>query len=217
PLEESLARAKAIDDGPVVLLDHYDNSASGGTQDTMTVLGAILDAGLEDVAAFAICDPDAVQELIAAGVGNEVTINLGGKMDMPSIDKKGEPRQVTGRVKLISDGLYRNLGPASTGLLMDTGPTVVFDTGKVEIVVITRQQEPNDKNAFLSLGIDPARKKYLMLKSRVHYRAGFRDIAKEVIECAGTGVCTSDYDQLTFNNVRRPIYPLDLINDPDAS
>ena len=31
PLEESLARAKAIDDGPVVLLDHYDNSASGGT------------------------------------------------------------------------------------------------------------------------------------------------------------------------------------------
>ena len=29
--------------GPIVLLDHFDNSASGGTQDTMTVLGAILD------------------------------------------------------------------------------------------------------------------------------------------------------------------------------
>ncbi len=217
PLEQSLARAKDIDDGPVVLLDHYDNSASGGTQDTMTVLGAILDAGLEDVAAFAICDPAAVQELIAAGVGNEATVMLGGKMDMPSIGKAGEPREVIGKVKLISDGLYRNLGPASAGLLMDMGPTVVLDTGKVDIVVISRQQEPNDKNAFLSLGIDPARKKYLMLKSRVHYRAGFRDIAKEVIECAGTGVCTSDYDQLTFENVRRPIYPLDLINDPNGS
>ena len=213
PLEESLARAKQIDDGPVVLLDHYDNAASGGTQDTMTVLGAILDAGLEDVAAFAICDAQAVQELIAAGIGSEATVLLGGKLDMPSIDKRGEPRQVTGKVKLISDGLYRNLGPASTGLLMDMGPTVVFDTGKVEIVVISRQQEPNDKNAFLSLGIDPARKKYLMLKSRIHYRAGFRDIAKEVIECAGTGVCTSDYDQLTFRNVRRPIFPLDIANE----
>jgi len=213
PLEESLARAKQIDDGPVVLLDHYDNAASGGTQDTMTVLGAILDAGLEDVAAFAICDAQAVQELIAAGVGNEATVMLGGKLDMPSIDKRGESREVTGKVKLISDGLYRNLGPASTGLLMDMGPTVVFDTGKVEIVVISRQQEPNDKNAFLSLGIDPVRKKYLMLKSRIHYRAGFRDIAKEVIECAGTGVCTSDYDQLTFRNVRRPIFPLDLANE----
>lgn len=216
PLEESLERAKQIDDGPVVLLDHYDNAASGGTQDTMTVLGAILDAGLEDVAAFAICDAEAVQQLIAAGVGNEVTIMLGGKLDMPSIDKVGEPREVTGTVKLISDGLYRNLGPASTGLLMDMGPTVVFDTGKVEIVVISRQQEPNDKNCFLSLGIDPARKKYLMLKSRIHYRAGYRDIAKEVIECAGTGVCTSDYNQLTFKNVRRPIYPLDLINEPSG-
>ena len=213
PLEESLARAKQIGDGPVVLLDHYDNAASGGTQDTMTVLGAILDAGLEDVAAFAICDPEAVQALIPAGVGNETTVMLGGKLDMPSIARRGEPREVTGKVKLISDGLYRNLGPASTGLLMDMGPTVVFDTGKVEIVVISRQQEPNDKNAFLSLGIDPIRKKFLMLKSRIHYRAGFRDIAKEVIECAGTGVCTSDYDQLTFRNVRRPIYPLDLANE----
>ena len=33
-----------------------------------------------------------------------------------------------------------------------------------------------------------------------------------VVECAGIGVCTSDYSQLTFNNVRRPIYPLDLPN-----
>jgi hypothetical protein len=28
-------------------------------------------------------------------------------------------------------------------------------------------------------------------------------------------VCTSDYSQLDFKNVRRPIYPLDLINEPD--
>jgi microcystin degradation protein MlrC len=214
PLEESMARAKKVTDGPVVLLDHYDNSASGGTMDTMTVLGAILDAGLDDVAAFAICDPEAVATLIDAGVGATVTLPLGGKTDMPSINKTGEPREVTGRVKLISDGLYRNQGPASTGMLMDMGPTVVFDTGKVEIVVVSRQQEPNDKNCLLSLGIDPTRKKYLMLKSRIHYRAGYGDIAKEVIECAGTGVCTSDYSQLTFKNVRRPIYPLDLINDP---
>lgn len=215
PLERSMARAKAVEKGPVVLLDHYDNAASGGTEDTTTVLRAILDAGLDDVAAFAICDPEAVQTLIAAGVGKDVTLPLGGKMDMPQIGLTGEPLTVTGRVKLISDGLYRNLGPASTGLLMDMGPTVVFDTGKVEIVVISRQQEPNDKNCFLSLGIDPTRKKFLMLKSRIHYRAGFGDIAKEVIECAGTGVCTSDYNQLTFRKVRRPIYPLDLINDPD--
>ena len=201
-------------DGPVVLLDHYDNAASGGTMDSMTVLRAILDAELEDVAVFAIHDPGAVRELIAAGVGAETTVMLGGKIDMPAINMGGEPLEVTGRVKLVSEGRFRNLGPASTGVEMNMGPTVVLDTGRVEIVVISRHHEPNDLNCFLSLGIDPRTRRYLMLKSRVHYRAGFSDIARDIIECAGTGVCTSDYNMLDFRNVRRPIYPLDRINEP---
>jgi microcystin degradation protein MlrC len=216
PLATSLARASAMAEGPIILLDHYDNAASGGTMDTMTVLKSVLDAGLEDVAAFAIHDPGAVQAMIAAGVGHRIKLPLGGKFDMPSIGLEGEPAEVSGRVKLISDGQFRNLGPAQPGVLMDMGPTVVLDTGKVEIVVISRHQEPNDLGCLLSLGIDPRRKRFLMLKSRIHYRAGFRDVAKEVIECAGTGVCTSDYDILDFRRVRRPIYPLDLVNEPDS-
>ena len=215
PLADSLAKAQNFDEGPVILLDHYDNAASGGTMDTMTVLKSILDAEFEDVAAFAIFDPEAVQQMIVAGVGQTVTLPLGGKMDMPAIGLKGEPLEVTGQVKLISNGQYRNLGPMQKGVLMDMGPTVVLDTGKVEIVLISRHQEPNDLACFLSLGIDPLRKKYLMLKSRIHYRAGFQDIAKEIIECAGVGVCTSDYSLLDFKKVRRPIYPLDLINNYD--
>ena len=148
-----------------------------------------------------------LREMIAAGIGAQVTVDLGGKLDMPSIGRKGEPRRVSGTVKLISNGQYRNRGPAQKGILQDMGPTVVLDTGKVEIVVISRHQEPNDLACFLSLGIDPHAKRYLMLKSRIHYRAGFRDVAKEVIECAGVGVCTSDYDMLDFNTSAAPIYP----------
>jgi microcystin degradation protein MlrC len=172
PLAQSIARAKGMTEGPVVLLDHYDNAASGGTMDTMTVLGAILEAGIENVAAFAVHDPEAVRRMIAAGIGAQVTLPLGGKLDMPAIGLKGEPLTVTGRVKLISEGRYRNRGPMATGVLVDMGPTVVLDTGRVEIVVISRHVEPNDVNCFLSLGIDPLAKRYLMLKSRVHWRAG---------------------------------------------
>ena len=53
-------------------------------------------------------------------------------------------------------------------------------------------------------------KRYVMLKSRIHWRAGMGHLAKSVVECAGVGVCTSDYAQHTFRNVRRPIFPLDL-------
>ena len=94
---------------------------------------------------------------------------------------------------------------------MDMGPTAVLDTGNVEIIVISKQQEPNDIECFHSVGIDPSSKKYLMIKSRVHWRAGLGEIARHTIECAGEGVCTSDYNTLNFTRVRRPVFPLDAI------
>src|SRR5205807_4200712 len=101
PLPQSVARAKAMapggaGEGPVVLLDHYDNCASGGTMDTTVVLAEILRQGLEDVAAFAVYDPAAVQQAIAAGVGAEVTLSIGGKMKMPAIPAASPPLTITG-------------------------------------------------------------------------------------------------------------------------
>jgi microcystin degradation protein MlrC len=211
PLEASLKRASSLAARPVMLLDHYDNCASGGTMDTMTVLGAILDAGLDDVAAFAIFDPQAVKKMQEAGTGANVALALGGKLDMPSLGLKGAPREVSGKVKRLADGLYRNEGPMAKGEAGNLGPSAVLDTGRCEIAVISRHTEPYDMGSFRALGIDPARKRYVMLKSRVHWRAGLGPLAGAVVECAGSGVCTSDYAQLKFERVRRPIYPLDPI------
>ena len=217
PLQQSVARAKAIPpgqpgEGPIVLLDHYDNCASGGTMDTTTVLAEIVRQGLEDVAAFAIYDPEAVQQAIAAGIGARVTLSIGGKIKMPAIPTESPPLTVTGTVKTISNGRYKNRGPMGRGAAMDMGATVVLDTGAAEIVLISRHVEPSDLNCLSSLGIDPLQKRYVMLKSRIHWRAGLGPMAKAVVECAGVGVCTSDYGQLKFEKVRRPIYPLDLPN-----
>jgi microcystin degradation protein MlrC len=217
PLQESVARAKAMPpgapgDGPIVLLDHYDNCASGGTMDTTAVLAEILRQGLEDVAAFAIWDPEAVQQAIEAGIGAPVSLSVGGQIEMPAIPAESPPLIISGTVKTISDGRYRNRGPMGRGLRMEMGPAVVIDTGTAEIVLISRHVEPSDLNCLLSLGIDPTQKRYLMLKSRIHWRAGLGPMARAVVDCAGVGVCTSDYDQLKFSRVRRPIYPLDLPN-----
>jgi microcystin degradation protein MlrC len=217
PLQQSVLRAKAMPptepgEGPIVLLDHYDNCASGGTMDTTVVLAEILRQGLEDVAAFAIYDPEAVQQAIDAGIGAGVSLSIGGKIRMPAIPVESPPLIVTGTVKTISNGRYRNRGPMARGVQMDMGRSVVLDTGPVEIVLISRHVEPSDLNCLLSLGIDPLQKHYVMLKSRIHWRAGLGPMAKEVVECAGVGVCTSDYGQLQFRKVRRPIYPLELPN-----
>ena len=219
PLSESVGKANAAADapgtGPVILLDHYDNTASGGSMDTTEVLREIIEQGLEDVAAFGIFDPEAVEQMIAAGVGQEVNVSLGAKFHLDALAEQSRPLEVTGIVRHISDGKFKVTGPMGTGATMNMGKTVVLDTGKVQIAVISRHVEPFDLGCFTSIGIDPLKKRFLMLKSRIHYRATYKPIAKQIIECAGVGVCTSDYSQLEFKHVRRPIYPLDRINADD--
>ena len=218
PLAASVARAKAMSEFPVVLLDHYDNAASGGTMDTTAVLAEVLRQGLRQVAVFAIFDPQAVQEAMAAGVGAQVSLRVGGKMAMPLMPHRSEPVTLSGVVKLISHGKYRNKGPMSQGAQQNMGQAVVIDTGDVEVALISRHVEPFDVNALLCLGIDPTQKQFVVLKSRVHWRAGLGHLARATVECAGAGACTSDYSELTFERLRRPIYPLDAgVQRPSAT
>ncbi len=209
PLAQSVSRAKAMTVSPVVVLDHYDNASSGGTMDTTAVLAEILRQGLRNVAFFAIFDPQAVQQAIAAGIGQRVSLSVGGKMAMPLMPHRSAPLQLEGVVKVISAGKYRAKGPMSQGAHQDMGAAVVIDTGAVEVALISRHVEPFDVNALMSLGIDPLQKQFVVLKSRVHWRAGMGPMAAAVVECAGAGACTSDYSELVFKHLRRPIYPLD--------
>ncbi|WP_407651382.1 MlrC C-terminal domain-containing protein [Bordetella holmesii] len=179
--------------------------------DTTAMLAEILRQELENLAFYAICDPQAAEEAAAAGVGRTITVELGGKVPMPALKVQSAPLTVTARVKLVFDGVYLNRGPMYRSVRNDTGFTVVLDTGKVEIVVVSRHQEPFDINCLLSAGIDPLQKRYVVLKSRVHWRAGFSEMATDIIECTGVGVTTSDYSQIEFKHVRRPIYPLDAM------
>lgn len=213
-LAETVAKAKKVTTGPVILLDHADNCGSGGTQDVMMVIEEVLRQGLEDVAVGAVWDPEAVQIMQAAGVGATVTLELGGKSDMPSLQLKGKPLKLTGRVRTLTDGEWIVRGPMYNGYKVMMGPTAVLEVdGRMQIVVVSRHHEPWDTGVFRSVGIEPEHKRYLLLKSRIHYRAGFAPLARSTFTLDGEGVTTSDNRIIPYKNVRRPIYPLDKIND----
>ena len=89
-MEKAKAATKEPGEGPIVLLDHYDNTASGGTMDTTEVLDSILKHGLEDVAVFGFYDPQVVDDMQRAGVGNTVTISLGGKLFMDALAQQSK-------------------------------------------------------------------------------------------------------------------------------
>jgi microcystin degradation protein MlrC len=212
PLEASVRRAKTLGAPgqlPVVLLDHYDNCASGGTMDTTDTLREIIRQDLDDVVFFGIYDPEAVAQAVEAGVGATITLSIGAKLPMPQLPVASAPLTVTGVVQTISSGAFRLKGGLTPGLQIYMGRTVVLDTGKVQIVLLSRHIEPTAQEMLQVLGIDPSRKNYVAIKSRVHWRADLGKIAREIVECAGVGVCTSDYGQLTFRKVRRPVFPLD--------
>ncbi len=210
PLSVQVARAKSLNGGPVVMADHGDNTASGGTQDVMSVIEEAMKQGLDDACAGPICDPACVAKMVEAGVGAEVTLDLGGKVDMPAMGLKGKPLKVTGKVKAITDGQFIVTGPMATGTMVRMGRTAVLDTGKMQIVVSEKRAEPFDLGVFTHCGIDPRRKKYVLIKSRQHFRAGFEPIAKHIVMCDGDGCTASDLKLFKYSRVKRPLYPFDL-------
>jgi microcystin degradation protein MlrC len=209
PLMSQVAHARTLGEGPILLVDHGDNTASGGTQDVMSVVAEVMRQNLDDVVAGPLCDPSSVARILEAGTAATVTLDLGGKIDMPQIHRAGAPLRVSGKVTRITDGEFVVTGPMATGTRVRMGRTAVLDTGALQIVVAERRSEPFDLGVFTHCGIDPRRKRYVLIKSRQHFRAGFEPIARHIVMCDGDGVTSSDLRLFTYSKRRRPLYPFE--------
>jgi microcystin degradation protein MlrC len=222
PLHQSVAAARAAGEeagqGPVLLLDHGDNCMSGGTCDTMDVLGVALEQGLDDIVVGPICDPDAVAAMMAAGVGARIGLGIGNRVAMPRIGVSKDPLWLSGVVSVLGDGEYTISGPTYTGMRCFMGRAAVLETGQARVLVTELPHEPWDLAVFTSVGLDPCACRYLILKSRMYCRPVFEPIARAVVECASRGVTSSDYRLFGFEKLVRPIYPLeeDVLWRPEA-
>ncbi|WP_414474540.1 M81 family metallopeptidase [Microvirga sp. M2] len=211
PLDEAIARAKSGEADatkPLIIADYSDNPGSGAYGDATNLLKAVLDADLQNVGFHAICDPEAVLRAQAAGVGNRVTLQLGGKVD-PTMG--GGPLEVTGHVVAITDGSFIAYGPMGGGARRNYGLSLLLRVGGVEIIVISHNGQATDPGQFTSLGVDPTRKSTLIVKSMQHFRAAFEPIAREVLEVDTGALSTRNFRERPYKKVRRPIWPLDEI------
>jgi microcystin degradation protein MlrC len=209
PPEQAVEEAMRADQGPIVLADIADNPGGGGSGDTTAILKTLIDKRAENVALATIWDPEAVAEAIKSGVGNKVTLALGGK----TVEMGGKSVRVTGRVKTICDGEIINKGPLMTGLKLSFGRTVVIETDGIEIIINEHRQQPYDPQIFSRVGIDPRDKKILVIKSRGHFRAWIEPVAKRIIEVDAPGMASPNLRIFPYRNVRRPIFPLDTVAD----
>ncbi len=205
PLHEAIEYAIESGEGPVILADGSDNPGGGAPCDGTVMLQALVEANAPRAVVAIIADPEAVGRAIAAGVGNEVTLTVGGKTD----NRHGSPLTLSGYVRLIADGRYANQGPMMTGFPTSMGRTAVFVVGDVEIVLTERRIQPFDMEVLRCVGIEPTRRLIIGLKSAVHFRADYQKIAEKIFEIDTPGVHNPDLRQYRYERLRRPMWPLD--------
>ncbi|WP_274362098.1 M81 family metallopeptidase [Paenibacillus thermotolerans] len=198
--EEGIVQAKAMNSYPVVLVDSSDNVGGGSSGDGTDVLAAILRHGLKDSFVM-IADPQAVNEAIAAGIGNVLTTTVGAKTDR----LHGESVPVTGKVIRISDGSYRS---ERTGELKYMGKTAVIDCNSVYIALTTERVPAFDLAAVESLGIHLKHLKYIAVKGAVQWKSSYGKIAKASVEVDAAGVTSADFGRFEYKHLRSGVYPI---------
>ena len=205
PVSEAVEEAMQATEWPVVLADHADNPGGGSPCDGTVILRELLSRGAQDAVVCLIADPEAVHTAIKAGVGKTVTMKVGGKVDK----LHGEPLEVTGEVKIISDGKFISKGAMGTGMEVNLGRSVLLQSGGVGIILAEKRYQPTTLELYRSLGIEPTEKKILVVKSAVHFRASHEPIAKKIIEVDAPGIHSARLSAFRYRKVRRPIFPID--------
>lgn len=204
PVDEAVAVAMAAPESTVFLSDSGDNPGAGGTTDVTAVLASLLRQGAHNAVVASIWDAAAVDACIAAGVGNQVSVEVGGKLDT----RHGTPLPVTGTVRTISDGDYYWGGIRDPHRLVRRGTTVILTVEGVDVILTAERQSYVEPAQFRSLGLDPLAYKIVVPK-RGYLTAPLRAISPRSIMAISPGVTNCDVTQLDYRRVNHPMYPLD--------
>jgi microcystin degradation protein MlrC len=189
-----------------VLVDTGDNVGGGSAGDGTVILTEMLRQGATEgvVCLFA---PNEVQQCGRAGVGGEVALTVGGKVDR----LHGEPVTVHGRVRVLHDGTYiepqvRHGGKRTNN--MGLTALVEIDNGNL-LVLNTLRHPPFSLGQLTCLGIRPELQRILVVKAAIAYKAAYLPIAGTVIEVDTPGVTAVNPERFQYHNIRRLMYPLD--------
>ncbi len=204
----AVAQAMESEAHPVILVEMGDNIGGGSPGDSTFIVSELLRQEADGFVCI-LYAPQEVEACIRAGVRGEVTLTAGGKSD----NQHGSPVPIRGRVRLIHDGYYEETAPRHGGQrYQDQGITAVVELERNNLIVLTsKRQVPFSLHQLLSLGIDPQQMKHIVVKAAIAYRAAYEPIAGKIIEVDTPGLTAVNPLHFAYQDVRRPIFPLDSI------
>ena len=204
PLERAVVDALGAGE-PVGLIDECDDPAGGGSCDSVAIVRAMLDGGVERGGMSTVFDAEAARALSAAGTGAELTLTLGAKTDR----LHGESLEVSGRVGVVHHG------PLAvddwSGRAFDFGAVGVLEVGGVHVVVTERRMVTENIDIFAALGLDARRMQVVGFKGLgLHVRQALAGRIERFIPVDAVGGTHPDLRKLgPFEGLRRPCWPLD--------
>jgi microcystin degradation protein MlrC len=185
--------------GTTIVADIADNPGAGAASRDTSLLRYFLDYGLQPSAFACLVEPAAVETCHQAGIGALVALSLGDP-----------PLPGQWRIDHLGDGVFTHRGPMASGAVNRIGRTATVSRAGISVILCERRVQVVDPAVFPACGIAPDGCRWLVVKSSVHFRAAFREIATGMIEIEGQGPCTSDLSSLSSKYRPRPIWPLDL-------
>ena len=201
PPDDAVARAVAAlsPTGPVVIADVQDNPGGGGSNDTTGLLRALVDAGAEGALMVHIADAKAVQAAKDAGEGASLTIGLGGQTDPAT----GAPVDGPWTVLALRDGNFTGEGPMYGGAAIKMGPVALLEQNGVRVIVAGQRMQASEPGLIRHVGLDPQTVPILCVKSSVHFRGAYQEMAADIILAAAPGRVQMDLASLDYRNSRR--------------
>jgi microcystin degradation protein MlrC len=201
----AVARALQTERRPVVLVDTGDNVGGGSAGDGTVILAEML---RQKATGGVVClfAPGEVRQCAAAGIGNEVQLTVGGKMDK----LHGEPVEVTGQVKVLHDGNYIEPQVRHGGKRLNhMGPTAVVELpGQNLLVLNSLRHPPFSLGQLTCLGIQPDKQRLLVVKAAISYKAAYAPVAETIIEVDTPGLTAVNPERFTYQHLQRSMYPL---------
>ena len=194
---------------PVLIVEPSDNIGGGAPGDLTHVFRALAAHGVGN-AAVVINDPAAASEVRSRPIGWCGSLEFGGLSDQRF------DASVTCDVELlsVSDGQFtledRHSHLASMcGVQINMGPCAVVRHAGIRVLLTSRKTPPFDLGQLRSQGIIPEELSVIGVKAAVAHRQAYDPIAKHSHTVNTLGPCTSDLRSLPFEQIRRPVFPLD--------
>jgi microcystin degradation protein MlrC len=199
--------------GPVLIVEPADNIGGGAPGDGTDVMRAMLKYDVQG-AGVVIADAESVAALADVPVGGRKTLAIGGK------GSPLDPGPVTLEVELVSrsDGRFEledhhSHLVGSLGKIINMGPSAVVKHRGLTILLTSRKLPPFDLGQWRSQGVNPEDLTMVGIKAAVGHRVAWEPIASASYTVVTSGPCTSDLTRLPFKNLRRPIFPLDRMEN----